>query len=113
MTNKFTDNLTSSSAAIKGQRAALISSNAQRAQEELLRKLTQESTDLQLQKMALSDIYPDSELSLLVTKNSFNADKWVSDIQNIEIKLLNKQVEINAAQKTYDEWFKDTTISPE
>lgn len=107
MANKFINNLTSSSEAIKGQRANLISANAQASQEELLRKLNQEKRDLEMKKMALSDIYPDSELSLLVTKSDFDAARWSRDYQQIGVQLLNKQVEIKIAQDTYDEWFKD------
>jgi len=110
-TNKFIQNLTSSSAAIKDQRATLISADAQASQEELLRKLKQEQRDLLRKRMALSDIYPDSELSLLVTKNTFDADRWSRDYQTIGVQLLNKEVEIKVAQATYDEWFGEVTAT--
>lgn len=107
--NKFTTNLTSSAGQIKEQRATLISADAQASQEELLRKLNQDARDLNRKILALSDMYPDSELSLLVTKSNFDAFRWTNETQALKVQLLNKQVEISIAQKTYDEWFEDST----
>lgn len=103
--NKFITNLTASSDNIKSARAALISENAEASQRKLIETLKEIKRKLEGQKLALSDLYPDSELSLLVTKTSFDADKWARDLQNIKVSLLNNQVELKSAQETFDEWF--------
>jgi hypothetical protein len=107
MANKFISNLTQAGQQIKEQRAQLIAEDAEAAQSKLLETLKDEERSLKRKLMTLSDIYPDSELSLLVTKDKFDATQWAKDMQDVKISLLNKQVEIKAAQLTYDEWFKE------
>lgn len=107
MANKFISNLTSNTSDIKKNRATIISQDAEAAQEELLRKLEQELRDLNAKVLEVSDLYPESEFSLMVTAKKFDAKEWAKTLQNLNIQILNKTVEVNAARKTYDEWFKD------
>lgn len=107
MANKFKSNLTASNKSIKANRAELIAEDAQHAQQKLIDKLTDEQRALKRKRIALSDLYPDSELSLRVTKDNFDADKWALELQDIEVQLLNKKVEIKAAEATFNEWFKE------
>lgn len=114
MSNKFTTNLTLSNQSIKEARARIIGEDTQAASEELLRQLKQDQRDLERRKVALSDLYPESELSLRIAKPDFDAKSWVKELQDIGVKLANKAVEIDIAQKTYDEWFTevaDETVS--
>lgn len=110
--NKFAQNLTLSSTSIKETRAKLISEDAQAAHEELLRKLQQDLRDLARKKDALSDLYPESELSLMIAKPNFDAKKWVADLQNLGVAMANKTVEIKIAQDTYNEWFAEDNTTP-
>lgn len=111
--NKFAKNLTLSNSQIKEARANIIAEDAKAAHEELLRMLKQEQRDLERRKLALSDLYPDSELSLRIAQPNFNAKTWVKDLQDIGVSLANKSVEIKIAQDTFDEWFSDdTSVTP-
>lgn len=104
--NKFETNLIASSKTIKANRARAISEDVENAQSEIVRKLTQEKRDLTRKLDSLSDLYPDSELSLRVVKDSFNAAEWASEVQALKVELANKTVELSLAKETYDEWFK-------
>jgi hypothetical protein len=105
--NKFLKNLTQDGAAIKEARATLVGGDAESAQSKLVTRLEDEMRKLQRQKLTLSDLYPDSELSLQVTRDKFDADKWANDLHNVNIAILNKTVELNSALATQKEWFTD------
>ncbi len=107
MANKFAQNLAKSNESIKEARAAMIAEDASAAQEQILLKLKQEKRDMERELMSLSDMYPDSELSLKVTKSEFNPQAWVKRVQDLKVSILNKSVEVKLAQDTYDEWFKE------
>lgn len=110
MATKFTKNLTLNNKSIKESRAQLIGEDAEAAQAELLRTLRQQHRDLQRKKDSLSDLYPDTELSLQPAKGGFDAKKWVVDLQNTNVAIANKQIEIDIAQETYEEWFSDESL---
>ena len=103
--NKFAQLLSQSNKDIKGQRAQLLAEDAKDAHEELLRNLRQSKRDLDRKLLALSDLAPDSELSLRVVKKDFSAKLWVEDIQATKIALANKIIEIKLAEETFKEWF--------
>lgn len=104
MSNKFIKSLTGSDSSIKEQRAILIGAQAENAQATLLINLRKEVSGLQLQIDKMSDLGPEATTDLRVGKE-FNADTWVRDLQNLKISLLNRQVELETAEATYDEWF--------
>jgi membrane glycosyltransferase len=105
--NKFISNLTASNKSIKEARAKVISEDAIDAQQELVRELKKEKRELDRRLMQLSDMSPDSELSLKVVKDTFKASEWAKEIQAIKIELANKSIEIKLAEETFKEWFED------
>lgn len=112
MANKLMTALTQNGNAIKATRAQVIAEDMESAQSKLVQKLKDEKRSIERNLMSLSDFYPDSELSLRVVKDSFDANKWAHDTQNLEVSLLNKTVELKAAQATYDKWFKEEADEP-
>jgi len=105
---KFIEELTLSNKQIKANRAKMICEDAKDAQEELLRQLNAEKRDLERKLLNLSDMSPDSQFSLRVTKDNFDAKAWVAEMQNLKVQLANKQVELELATATSREWFTDT-----
>lgn len=103
--NKFIQNLTANSGVIKENRANLVAKDAEDAAKDLITKLEKEDRELERKEIALSDMYPESELSLRIGKDNFNADAWISDLQNIGVARINKKVEISIARKNYEKWF--------
>ena len=107
--NKFTSNLAQSATSIREERASILAEDAEEASREVLRVVTRELTELNRKKRSLSDMYPKSELSLLVTDEAFNSAKWAADMQSLSVAIANKEVEVKIAQKNIDEWFSPVT----
>jgi hypothetical protein len=108
---KFLTNLTQSGSSIKATRAKLINEDAESAQARLLSDLTDQLRDINRELETLSDLYPESELSLLATRDKFQAKEWVAKVQALKIRKLNKLVEVKAAKETNDEYFGEEAIS--
>lgn len=106
-TNNFIKSLTASNSSIKASRAKMVSEDALDASEELIRNLKQEKRELERRLMSLSDMNRDSEFSLKVVKDDFNAKEWIKEIQEIKVQLANKEVELQLASETHNDWFKE------
>ena len=107
---KFQEMLTANSGTIKASRAKLIASSAEEAQSEIVRTIRKELRALEFKLLNLTDIAPESELSLMVVKKDFNAYQLFEDIQSTKVARLNKKVELQVAEETYSEWFDTKTI---
>jgi phage protein D len=105
---KFQDTLVSSGKKIKAVRAKIISENAEAAQEDIVRRLKKEKRDLDARLLGLTDIHPDSELSLKVVTADFDAEDLFKNIHETKVKLANMTIEVGIAVETYDEWFGDS-----
>ena len=105
--NKFASNLARNNKAIKETRANRIASQAKMAQDALVMKLQKEKMELEAKLEDLEDLNPDTALSLNPIKGEFDADKWVNEIQDVKVALLNKKVEVTAAENTLKEYFTD------
>jgi hypothetical protein len=103
--NKFETMLNQSSSAIRGQRAILVAKYAKKAQEALVRDLDDKLDVVQEQLLATTDIYPQSELTLMVTNDKFNPQEWVKRLQSLKIQKANLEIELSLAQETYEEFF--------
>ena len=109
--NKFGKLLGSSSKEIRGARAILLSDDARFAQEELVRNLEAQKRELDRSLIAVTDLYPESELTLMVTRKDFNPKAWVSKIQSLKIEVAEKEIELSIAKETYDEWFVELPVT--
>jgi len=110
---KFEIMLEGSNQQIKSTRAKILMEMSMAAQEKIVRELREEKRTMELELMNLTDIYPDSELSLLVVKKDFDPRDVFEKIQDLKIRLTNKGIELKIAEDTYDEWFRKSQIEGE
>lgn len=103
--NKFTKNLQASHKDIRGKRAELISSDAEDAQNDLVRELQQKKRDLERKLLNLEDLSPDTELSLKPTKGDFDAKSWVREVHKTKVELVLLEKELEIAEGTQSEYF--------
>ena len=103
--NKFELMLNQSAKEVRGQRAILVSKSAKKAQEALLRELDDKLDKIEEDLLTTTDVYPTSELTLLVTNDKFDATTWVKKLQALKVDKANLLVEIELAQDTFDEFF--------
>ena len=106
--NKFQSVLKASSKDIKEARARIASENAKDAAEELVRDLRKQQRSLELSLDNLTDLNRDSELSLKVVRDDFNAGAWMRNVQATKVALANKKIEVAIAEETFQEWFGET-----
>lgn len=87
------------------QRSFILFEDTKSEQEELLRTLRAEKRVLDMKILNLVDLSPENRDSLRPGGEKFSSKNWVKEMQNVKIQLLNKQVEIQAAEETLEEWF--------
>ena len=104
---KFFSMLTNDNKAIRANRANLIVEDVKAEQETLVRTLENEVRGIERSIMALTDFGPDSEYSLRVVKDNFNAANWVAAYQKNKLALELKNVELELAKETYREFFEE------
>lgn len=105
MKNKFAELLSSNHNQIRESRATIIAEKALYAQEEIVRRIQGERRDLRSKLLDLTDMHPDSRLSLRVTKEDFDPKATFEEIQSVKVDLANKQVEVEITESTFAEWF--------
>lgn len=105
--SKFLNNLTKNASGIKEARAKMVSNTAAAAQQDLIRSLEKQKLTLETTIMNLEDLYPSTSFSLDATKEGFDAEKWVEEMQEAKIELANKQIELQIARSTFEEFFSD------
>lgn len=106
--NKFAQNLSRSRRDVRGKRADFIADEAKDAQEELVKNLKKDLRVLQKEQTDLEDIWPDDVTSMNPVKKDFNADEWVRKVQANKLAISLKQIEIDAAEETYKDYFEIT-----
>lgn len=104
-TNKFTKDLTASNKEIKAARAKIVGEDVKDASEEMIHNLKKARRTLERRLLNICDMHRDSELSLKVVKDNFNATAWIKEIQEIKVELANNEVELSIAEATHKEWF--------
>lgn len=103
--NKFITALTQSNKEIKAARAKILFEDVADAMNNQLLELKRQKRELERTLMNLSDLSRDSELSLKVVKDNFNAKEWLDQIQATKVALTMKEVELKLAEETNKEWF--------
>lgn len=106
--NKFLENLTRNASGIKEARAKMVSSTAAAAQQDLIRELEKEELGLNTTIMNLEDLYPSTSFSLDATKEGFDAERWVEEMQETKVELANIQIQLQIARSTFKEFFAET-----
>ena len=101
--SKFFDQLTESHKGIREQRAKNLSERAKMEQEEYIRNLEKKEFDLKDKIDQLSDLGPESTMSL---KNpDVSAKDWVQNMNKAELELELLKRELKIAQRVSKEWF--------
>lgn len=86
-------------------RAAVIDTQANLAQKNLINALRQQETEVKLQIQSLTDFAPDNTQSLRPGTANWNPKKWATDLQNAKIALKEIELQIKEAEDTYEEFF--------
>ena len=105
--NKFTKLITEGADKTLQRRAEAVSTVAEIAQQNLVNKLKLEKSNLELKITNLTDLAPDSKDSLRPCDTNWNANTWVTDLQKAKQDLYNVTIQLDIAQKTYDEFFRE------
>lgn len=105
--NKFQKMIITSNSKIKEFRGNIIATKVERSHKKVVDKLKDEVLDLQDKLNSLSDIYPDSELTLRVTSKDFNPDTWAAELQEVKLALALKEQELELAEETTKEFFSE------
>ena len=105
--NKFTKLITEGTDKTLQRRAEAVSTAAEIAQQNLVNKLKLEKSNLELKITNLTDLAPDSKDSLRPCDAKWNANTWVIDLQKAKQDLYNVTIQLEIAQKTYDEFFRE------
>lgn len=103
--NKFRANLTASNKAIKDSRAIIIEEDAIAEQSSLIIELETKLRDLKRTKLNLEDLSPDNMMSLQPAKGDFDAKKWVRQMQELKLSILETSLELECARETMEEYF--------
>lgn len=104
--SKFITTLTKSNKDIMKDRAENVGKKTALKQKALVDRLEGEVLDLEGKIQDLCDLAPESSTSL--KPQDFDEEKWVKDMQNYKVQLLNKRIELETAKKTQEEWFGST-----
>lgn len=107
---KFKQVLNLANKEIKSNRASLIYEDAKDAMEDAVREKQKAKREIEKQILSLSDIHPESKLSLLVGKPNFNAKEWVQQMQALKLQLTMADVELTIAQGLQNDWFADQPV---
>lgn len=107
MSNKFIKTLTQSDSNIKEKRALTLGTSVKIAQETIVNNLKRELNSLNHQMDKLVDLSPDYSFSLKPGGEDFDAENWASELQRIKLEIKIKEMELETAQETLEEWFTD------
>ena len=97
--NTFEKLLQSSTSEIQKVRSKIISEDAKFAVEEIVREESTILRNLERKKTSLTDVFPSSSLSLMVTKETFDATKWAKDLFNVNIEIALQKIKVEEAEK--------------
>ena len=103
--NKFQRNLKQSNREIKGKRADIVAEDAKIAIEDLVRREKNILRNLDKEEVSLTDIYPDSEFSLMAAQANFDAPRWIDRLFEIKLEKAVQKVKLDAALAIAEEWF--------
>lgn len=103
--SQFQSMLEKSHKEIRGQRASLLSKDAERKMRKQVESKEEKVEDLEMKVLNLSDLSPDSTTTLKVTKSGFDAKSWAEQLIETKVELHLAKKELEIAQETYDSFF--------
>ena len=107
--NKFIQLISEGADKTLQRRAEAVATAAEIAQQSLVNKLKLEKTNLELKITNLTDLAPDSKDSLRPCDANWDANRWVTELQKAKQDLYNVTIQLEIAEKTFNEYFKEET----
>lgn len=105
--NKFQSKLSAGSKEILSDRAKNLSDEVILEVETFISNLKREKIQLSNKINNLTDLSPENTYSLRPGNKDFKATAWMNDLHKSRMDLKLKNVELEAAQEIYDEWFSE------
>lgn len=103
--NKFTELISNNGEDTLVKRAKILAESAELAQNGLINKLKSTKAELELELDKLTDLAPETTDSLRPGSKNWNPEQWVKRMQEINEDLYNLKIQIEIAEKTYNEYF--------
>ena len=107
--NKFVTLISSNGNEALKRRAATIAQNAEVAQQNLVNNLKQRKIEIDLKIADLTDLAPDSSVSLRPGNKDWDAKKWVADLQQAKQDKYSVEIQLKLAEETYNEYFRENS----
>lgn len=104
--NKFTQLISDNGDSVLKRRAGNLATTAEIAQQTLINDLKNKKATLELQLANLTDLAPNNKLDLTPSSESWDPNKWVTEVQNTKQQLYNLDIKLQLAEETYNEFFK-------
>jgi hypothetical protein len=104
--NKFTQLVSDNGDSVLKRRAGNLATTAEIAQQTLINDLKNKKATLELQLATLTDLAPNNKLDLTPSSESWDPNKWVTEVQNTKQQLYNLGIQLQLAEATYNEFFK-------
>jgi hypothetical protein len=86
-------------------RAAVINTQAELQQKNLINALKQKKAEMELKIQSLTDFAPDNTQSLRPGTAGWEPKKWVTDLQNAKVTLAEIELQLKIAEDTYEDFF--------
>ena len=72
----------------------------------------EELLNLKLKKEEMTDVYPNSELTLRVSNENFDGSKWFDDVCELDIQIREQEEITESYRDQYKHWFSEQ-VEPE
>ena len=105
--NKFQQLISDNTSNTLKKRAGALATQAEIAQQTVVNTLRNKVSELKLKVDSLTDFAPDSTDSLQVGTKNWDPNKWAQDLQRTRWELKLAEDQLNIAEDTFDEYFKD------
>lgn len=102
--NKF-QSLISTGNEVLARRAGNLSTTAEIAQQTLVNKLKVDKAQLEAKLMNLTDLAPNSTVSLRPGTENWDATNWAEELQSVKEQLYSVSIKLKLAEETYNEYF--------
>ena len=88
-------------------RAAVINTQAELHQKNLINALKQKRAEVELKIQSLTDFAPENTQSLRPGAQNWNPKQWVTELQNAKVTLAEIELQLKIAEDTYEDFFGD------
>lgn len=104
---KFLEMMSQNDSKTLQARAAVINTQAELHQKNLINALKQKKAEVELKIQSLTDFAPDTTQSLRPGTANWNPKQWVTELQNAKVTLAEIELQLKIAQDTWEDFFGD------